>query len=736
MTSMDVKPWIDEKLSSARSKIEECLCQKSETIYYASEVTKLHEHGGKQTRILVITDGGVYVMVKPSKRKTVSNIADLERVVYTDQENTLFVKFKQCQKTFTFKSSHALRIGKTLLWLHRAITMKVDQWKRQVRVESNPEGKLEYPESLMTRVPGSLKMRMVALANESDVTIDKQTLSRIAQWDSKPVPDFRLVSDDKVKTDLTASVIAQSLAFDSELRRLTLVGFCPQFLPSVLGDLTRNSQFLLALGLDGYKEGVRGKLELRACERTRLEELSFRDCAGDFIFDVMKGLNEFEGVIKIMTIVKCKLAKDKWAEFFNILAKTTCFVSLRRINFEEDTTDDLDMGSFCEFLSASKIVALSIGKASCDAGQLLETIGQTKGMLRQLYIRNGRLFKPVPASLQLSESILYLNLEHTQYEPEALASLFKAILTKPRSRLLTVHMKDMASSRANDIVKCFDIQNAQPVLAELMFAGNSLDPGNMPAFIDFLKTQKYLMHLDVSGCFKKDVDKCLSILADYVIESKLQGLELNSEKDAHLGPSLVKFLRNITGKCHLQTLSVRGSASGDEGLQALLKFVQSSPKMSSLSCDGCGPKSAEVFVAAYNEFQKLDMLDRPRLDEEAMKGKASLPPDIACKNPPKTWLKRLGEYENFDVNSSAILQPMDALMSVMSLMVNAIKNPDCENNIFEQQNVTSMIRDSLKTSNVNFGTKVRGTDPIMEMVGSNSRTAEEIMTEYQTMHDF
>ena len=108
----------------------------------------------------------------------------------------------------------------------------------------------------------------------------------------------------------------------------------------------------------------------------------------------------------------------------------------------------------------------------------------------------------------------------------------------------------------------------------------------------------------------------------------------------------------------------------------------------------------------------------------------------AARPPPKTWLKRLGEYENFDVNSSAILQPMDALMSVMSLMVNAIKNPDCENNIFEQQNVTSMIRDSLKTSNVNFGTKVRGTDPIMEMVGSNSRTAEEIMTEYQTMHDF
>ena len=729
-------PYIDDKLSSSRSKIQESLCQKSETIYYASEVTKLHEHGGKQTRILVITDGGVYVMVKPSKRKTVSIITNLERVVYTEQENTLFFKFNDNQKTFTFKSQHALRIGKTLLGIHRAITMKVDKWKRQVRVESNPEGKLEYPESTMTRVQGSLRMRILALANEVNETIDNQTLSRIAQWDSKPVPDFRLVSDDKVKSDAAAGVIAKSLAYDSELRRLTLVGFCPQFLPSVLGNLTMNSQFLLALGLDGYKESVKGTLRLSACERTRMEELSFRDCASDFIFDVMGGLKEFEGVIKIMTIVKCKLAKDKWAGFFNILAKTTCFVSLRRINFEEDTTDELDMESFCGFLGASKIVALSIGKASCDAGQLLESIGQTKGMLRQLYLRNGRLFKPVPASLQLSESILYLNLEHTQYEPEALTALFNAILTKPRSRLLTVHMKGMASARQGDIVKCFDIENIQSVLAELVFADNPLNPGNMPAFIDFLKTQKYLMHLDLSGCFKKDVDKCLSILADYVIESKLQGLELNSDKDP-LGPSLVKFLGSITGKCHLQTLSVRGSASGDEGLQALLKFVQSSPKMSSLSCDGCGPKSAEVFVAAYNEFQKLDMLDRPRIDEDAMKGKgASLPPDIACKNPPKTWLKRLGEYENFDVNSSAILQPMDALMSVMSLMVNAIKNPDCENNIFEQQNVTSMIRDSLKTSNVNFGTKVRGTDPIMEMVGSNSRTAEEIMTEYQTMHDF
>ena len=740
-----VSPSTEEKIQ------KECLLQREETIYVATDVTKLHEHGGKQTRILVISDGGVYIMVKPSKPKTIYMITSLERVVYTEQDSTIFFKFSDKRavtcKTFTCKTSYALKIGEILLALHRAITFKVGDWKKQVRVESNPKDVLVYPSDQTKRAIGALKMRFMTFYNEQSTLSsndEKQSLQltktnvlkQIQQWDAKPTTELKLTGEAVCKDRGLAEVIGKAIAYECDLRRLTLISFAPQSLEYLLPTVTSNSQFLLSLCLEGYKEACARPFEMRASERTRLEDLSFHVCSGDVVLPVMKGLGKFEGAIKLLTLTKSKLAASKWTEFFDLLMKTPCFVSLKRINFEDDTIDELDLKVLLSFLKSSKVTSLSIGNTRIDGGDLLNAIGSTMGMVKQFYFRRSRIFTRLSDSLAIAEQLTYLNFDRTEFEPDALKSLLKAILTKPRKKLLTIDMKEMRSAKGSDIVQCFDIPDIQPVIAELNFGNHKLTPQNLPLFVQFLKTQKYLLYLDVSNCFKENTDQCLSILSQYVIESKLQGLELNSDA-APLKESLVGFINSLAGKSHLQSLSIRGSAAGDEGLLALKKFVEASPKLTSLSCDGFGPTDPNVFVSAYNVFVRLDMLAKPNVDKAAMVKKgAALPPDLESKNEPKQLPKRLVDYENYDADSSAIIQPMDALMSIMSLMVNAIKNPDASTNILEQQNVLSTIQDSLRTSTVTLGMKAHGSDPILEMVGANSRTAEEIMTEFQTMHDF
>jgi hypothetical protein len=79
---------------------------------------------------------------------------------------------------------------------------------------------------------------------------------------------------------------------------------------------------------------------------------------------------------------------------------------------------------------------------------------------------------------------------------------------------------------------------------------------------------------------------------------------------------------------------------------------------------------------------------------------------------------------------------MNALIGIMSLMVTAIKNPEAEGNLFEQQDLVAVFRDSMITTNVALRPGQKARDPLVEMMNPQSHTAEEFMTEYQTMHIF
>jgi hypothetical protein len=165
-------------------------------------------------------------------------------------------------------------------------------------------------------------------------------------------------------------------------------------------------------------------------------------------------------------------------------------------------------------------------------------------------------------------------------------------------------------------------------------------------------------------------------------------------------------------------------------------IFEANPQLSSLSCDGAKPSKADVFVKSYSVFSRVERLAQPKIDLAGLPG-CVLPDEIGGKHPPKmSGLARSSDYETFDGHASSAVQPMNALVGIMSLMVNALKNPDADGNIFMQQDMVAVFRDSMITTNVALKTGEVTQDPLLDMMDPQSQTAEEFMTEYQTMHIF
>jgi hypothetical protein len=192
----------------------------------------------------------------------------------------------------------------------------------------------------------------------------------------------------------------------------------------------------------------------------------------------------------------------------------------------------------------------------------------------------------------------------------------------------------------------------------------------------------------------------------------------------------------LIGRAALHTLVLDKSQCGDEGLEALIKYVESNPKLTALACDGAAPVSAAVFKKAYEVFVKVERVLSPKADLTALGANGAIPKEISAKQGPKSASARLSEYESFNAVGSGKVQPMNALLGIMSLMVTALKNPDVEPNIFKQQNMVAILKESIVTTNVALRAEQRVKSPLFELMNPESQTAEEFMSEYQTMHIF
>jgi hypothetical protein len=531
--------------------------------------------------------------------------------------------------------------------------------------------------------------------------------------------------------------IAQAIAWDSAVTSLVMDNVALPTLQLFVHTLFANSPFLMRISLDDYTASPGGEFDLSGTEKSKLSEISFRNCHTNLLFLILNGLTKFEGRIGTLTISKCRLLHDHFSVLYRLIGSLPAFLSLSGLRLEDGTADCLELRQFAQFLSVPRIKYLSIGKSELDLSAILSVIAPRLESVRSLLLCNGRLFENVKPDLTFSSSVIYFDLSRTAVYPSSLRALLTELLTKPRRGLITLVLADLiTSSPSSEMMSAFEIRDPQPIIAEFNYSGNELTPEDLPGLLDLLKTQEQLQFLALSRCFKDRADISLGLLADFVIEYRLQGLELNSDPSSPLADALVRFIRKLTGQAALSTLICERSAFGDDGLSALRKFVEGNPKLSSLACDGARPTRADNFTRSYRAFARVERLAQPKLDM-AQFPPTALPEEIAGKIGPKmSGLSRSADYESMDGQANSAIQPMNALIGIMSLMVTALKNPEVEGNIFMQQNMVEVFKNSMITTNVALKPGEVTQDPLLDMMNPQSQTAEEFMTEYQTMHIF
>jgi hypothetical protein len=577
---------------------------------------------------------------------------------------------------------------------------------------------------------------MFVLAHHYNVRIPPDSPKMISEWDAKPqsvmkLPGAFLCGD-------ATQAIAHAIAWDSSVTSLVMDAVALPTLHVFLQTLFSKSPFLTRISLDDYLTSPPIEFDFSNTPHSKLNELSFRNCHTVLLFQILKGLQKFEGRIGMLTISKCRLLKDHYALLYRMIGTLPAFLSLTSLRLEDGSADGLDLPAFASFLSVPRLKYLSVGRSEFDVSALLSAIAPVLASVRSLLMTSARLSADVP-DLVFAPSLVYFDLSRTAVHPTSLRSLVAALVTRPRRSLLTLVLADLiTSSTSGELAAAFELPQAQPVLAEFNYSGNELAPGDLPRLLSFLATQRHLQFVALSRCFRENQRQSLEMLAEFVVESRLPGLEINGDDARPLGQALTAFVGKLIGRAALSTLLCERSACGDAGLAALAEFVKGNGKLSGLACDGARPETKAMFVRAYEVFAGVERLATPKGDLALFPGCAVGGGGGAVgKHPPKaSSLARSAEWEGLDGNASSTVQPMNALIGIMSLMVSALKNPEVDGNIFGQRDMVGVFRESMITTNIALRAGERTQDPLLDMMDPQSQTAEEFMTEYQTMHVF
>lgn len=673
-----------------------------ESICFAAKVRKIRQNGSEDTRYLVITVACIYV-IRSRYGKGIPadefNLVDIQKISYIQPNIVTFTTLDgkhSVPLAASIKSEYAQTIAQTITILNLVSDPSYN--KENITIESTPVGQIHFP-TIKGRIPEILQIRTMQLAHKFGNRISFDALSCIVDWDKNPNGPLKLTSS--CNFGLTAKPFIHALAMETSLKSLILNDFANSQLSKVLKAIFLYSKSLIKLSIDEYQEPPSSAFDLISSYDSKISEISFKSCHTSVIFTILNGLKSFQGRIKVLTISQSKLTSDDFRNLFEILCTYPCFLSLTNLRIEDGAGDGIVIDDLSEFLTNSLLTIISISRSSHDITTLLNSIFLNSKSIRSVNSFNGRLFNQLSADIFVPITLRYIDISKSQVSTSAFGNFMKLLLTTRRHSLLTLNLSDLATSGSSEeIIKCFNVPDCQPILAELIYAGNEMQPDDVRQFIPFLKRQKYLRHLNLSRCFKIEIDESLGLLADYIIESKLPGFELNSVVGNNLKDHMTRFIESLIDKSSLETLIIEKSGMGDSGLDALRRFVLSNETISSISCDGSNPQTMDTFVSAYQTFIKcLDRIQNPKSDVALFGKKETLPIQFNSLIPPKTLNQRVVEYEQLDFSQPQ--RPVNSLLNLMDSMSTSILNKS-EDNIVEENDMVQIFKDSIISNQLNL----------------------------------
>lgn len=704
----------------------------TEKILFLSKVNKLDPKGGKKEFILLITLAQITIIKAKTKVKyeieRSINVISIVKVNYVEPELvTITAQDQNSQdQLFTFQAPElALDIAKTIVHIRTIFNYGTSIFP--LKVESTPQTALVAPK-FTQRPPNALRIRLIQYAklyNYPDVLKDIQYLD---EWDKKPTPLLKLGSVFNSSDNSNAATIyGSAISIDPDVKFIHFDNFLPQFSYKALKPIFERSETIVKATFENYRiqDADKQTFNLPSHPNTKLIDLIFRDCDPSYTFAVIQGLAKFNGKFKSLTLVKIPFPTETFQPLFDSFSRFTCFSQLFALRFEEGTANKLTYDVFEQFMPSLKMKNLSINKCTLDVSHLSKAILCQSQGIKVLTLQGNKLLAMPDPSLIFPESLNLLDLSRSSIKPSSFKSFLQILFAKPRKKLITLYMCNLINISKNEsLVDCFNIPNTQPIVAEFNFSGNPLPPPELQKLINFLKTQKQLQYLSLSGCFKQQTNDCLRLLMGYVQEAHLEGLEIiQYGQDPPLGQFLTTFIRELNKRnVFLSRLNVERSQMGSPGLFELKVYSERNNRLTSLNCDGCFPDNLELFVNSYRSFSRIEFLAFPRMDIDKFRssGQTNIPNIMPQKPPPIGLYQRMAEYELLEAYSgSSDFNPMDALADLIGKMSTTIiektnprmqrrpsltpeKNTQiADDNIFDKD-IINICKQSIQTSYVDF----------------------------------
>lgn len=737
-----------------------------ETVYFASEVTKMHLKGGQDSRILIITIGSIYVFRSRSFAKNELanqyNLVDVEKVTYIEPNIVTFlIKNIDGQGSpLTLQSDYALDIAHCILYLNQICKYSCPELG-QAKIESTPPSALILPK-ITSRPKNALQIRIIQLAHKYNKRFPLENLKLFSDWDDKPKNILKLLPQFSAFGPASLAV-SKAIAMDPDAKGLLLDNFSHENILDIVQAIFGESKSLTRFSLDNYKDPPAEDLIINAPISKKLAELSFRNVHPKVMFPILNSLEKFSGRITVFSIIRTKLPSEHFRILFDLINRFPCFIGLINLRFEEGSAVNLVLDDLSRFIPLIKVQTFALLNSSKDISSLCRSIFPRTQSIKKMNFSSNQLFEMTNPDLTLPDSLSYLDISHSKVNTKSLSSFLNAIFTKPRDPLFIINLSDLDNSESpsEHIVNSLNIEGCQPILIEINFSGNVMLPEQTKTFLNFLRTQKKLRHLNISRCFKEQIDESLKLVADFVIETKLEELEISSSPNSPLKEHMTAFIQNLNKKrAQLSTLIISKSGMGDEGLLALKEYVDNDRNsiLTSLDCDGASPQREDVLIKCYKSFINIDRLTYPRLDIEKLtqqnstsKGQfiAQLPSNISSKLPPANLFMRLSDYEKnvHRTSSFSSFSPMASLIDLMGKMTMAITEKNMkpneasnahlsassgsedneENlNVFEQDDLVSIFKQSLPTSTVHLSAEQesRQKSPLMNFLNPQQHDNE------------
>ena len=565
-----------------------------ETNQWAGEAHEVLESKNKtKTRYLMLTEVCIYILDRSFKERRMHSYLDLANV--STNNEMLNLEFRQSKLQFILPDSSAVA-GNIFAQLSKlSYGISGGQFSLASPI-GNDETFKKYPKPTK-RPPNLSLMRYISACISKDTTPQKYAVDLLTRFDDRPHSVVTLANADMQVT----IPLMVTLTFESFVRNITLDNFGINVLSQTLNWVLSFQNKFSSLDLVNYDNVTLKGLIFRRSAFNNVSTIRIRNCTSAFIVTFLESIKHLNYGIETILFDSIHFDQEASEKLIQSLQSTTFLSNLNALGFMNCQTQT---GSFCDFAAkcikaTEHLESFSAINCDIDVCDMLLEITKSEINIQSITLRknSGKTIIGHDESI-IGNSVLTIDVGECEWTDDSFISFLSAICRKIRRSPLSLTLDHTnVNGQWGEIFERLPIESFMPILTELNLSNNMFDDRAFSMFMNFLETQSpllsssktKLMHLNISHCFKENVQENLKKLISFFSKRELWGLEI-------CGCPPIPELIQVPG---LHALNISDNDFDKVAIDNLIKFVSDSTTLSELGINNIKFQDVKAMMQFY-----------------------------------------------------------------------------------------------------------------------------------------